>query len=444
MSVRPLISLCMIVRDEEALLGRCLEAARKWVDEVCIVDTGSTDGTVALAQSFAARVEQHPWNDSFAEARNRSLEMARGDWILVLDADEVLRQDDLGELQRIASQPAAEGAMLRFTHATSGGDRPGWMLRYFRNRPEHRYEGIIHEQVSRSIEASVKRFDGKVVGSRMHVDHYGYERELWIERKKAERNLGLLERAMGDVNENAYLAYKHADLLRAHPDRERMHAAFVQAAHLVDLDARRDRVRPFHAEVFALWAHELLRDGELAWAANLVERGARVGPATAHLHFVTGQVRLAQGRAQSAFEAFSKCRALDGTNQVATPSPGITSWRSGAGLLRSLIDLGRLNEAAEFASSEASAHPEQPELALVASEALTRAKQHARAAEICMVTLRQHPRHAELWARCAELMKACGLARAAEHAADRARTTSTESEPKAYVEEPLALSILGV
>ena len=84
------LSLCMIVRDEQEMLPRCLTAVAAAVDEIVIVDTGSTDATIEIARSFGARVIEHEWTGSFAEARNVSFDAASGDWLMYLDADEVL------------------------------------------------------------------------------------------------------------------------------------------------------------------------------------------------------------------------------------------------------------------------------------------------------------------------------------------------------------------
>ncbi|MGH9426892.1 MAG: glycosyltransferase family 2 protein, partial [Terriglobia bacterium] len=91
---RPKLSLCMIVKNEQRWLEDCLNSVKELVDEMIIVDTGSRDNTVEIAQRFGARLFDHPWSGDFSEARNHSLGSATGDWILVLDADEKLAQRD--------------------------------------------------------------------------------------------------------------------------------------------------------------------------------------------------------------------------------------------------------------------------------------------------------------------------------------------------------------
>src|SRR5476651_717597 len=107
------ISLCMIVRNEERFLSDALTSVQGVVDEICIVDTGSTDDTVAIAESFGAKIKFFAWQDDFASARNEALAMASGAWILVLDADE-----------RLAPQSRVEMGAL---HGIKPGERGRWI-----------------------------------------------------------------------------------------------------------------------------------------------------------------------------------------------------------------------------------------------------------------------------------------------------------------------------
>ena len=105
------LSLCMIVRDEEEMLPGCLAPLRDVVDEIVVVDTGSTDATVEIAESFGARVVHFPWNGSFADARNVSIDAATGDWIMYLDADEHMEPGRRSPAARAAAPHLARGLL---------------------------------------------------------------------------------------------------------------------------------------------------------------------------------------------------------------------------------------------------------------------------------------------------------------------------------------------
>ncbi|MFL5963061.1 MAG: glycosyltransferase [Gaiellaceae bacterium] len=188
------VSLCMIVKDEEEMLPGCLEAIRGAVDEIVIVDTGSTDRTVELAESFGAKVISFPWNGSFADARNVSLEAATGDWILYLDADEHLIDTDGPKLRALLGRTWREGFYLVETNYTGGDDAGSAVthmaLRLFRNRPAYRFEGRIHEQKTQNMPLYLpERFEATTV----RVRHYGYLKSRINAKEKSRRNIELLE-----------------------------------------------------------------------------------------------------------------------------------------------------------------------------------------------------------------------------------------------------------
>ena len=95
----------MIVKDEDQFLFMCLDSVKDYVDEIIIVDTGSTDKTVEIAHSYNAKVYHHPWENSFSKARNYSLKYATCDWILILDADEEIDKEDAHRLKEVIKDP---------------------------------------------------------------------------------------------------------------------------------------------------------------------------------------------------------------------------------------------------------------------------------------------------------------------------------------------------
>jgi O-antigen biosynthesis protein len=106
------ISACLIVRNESQLLAGCLDSIRKLCSEIIVVDTGSTDDTCEIARGAGARVFHHRWDDDYASARNASLAHARGDWILVIDADETIAARDLPQIRRLVTRARGAGYRL--------------------------------------------------------------------------------------------------------------------------------------------------------------------------------------------------------------------------------------------------------------------------------------------------------------------------------------------
>jgi tetratricopeptide (TPR) repeat protein len=231
------ISLCMIVRDEEEMLPRTLEAIRPAVDEIIVVDTGSQDRTIEIAKSFGATVIEREWTGSFSDARNVSLEAATGDWFLYLDADEVLVPEDAEKLRELAGQTWREAFYLHETNFT-GTEEVGLSvvhsaLRLFRNRPEYRFVGRLHEQIAVHLPAYLPE---RVVQSAVRVNHYGYLGVVRESKDKARRNIDLLLQQQEEGATNSFFHYNLGseylalgDVDKALPEFEKAHALIDQA-----------------------------------------------------------------------------------------------------------------------------------------------------------------------------------------------------------------------
>jgi len=201
------VSLCMIVRDEEAMLPRCLAAVRDHVDELIVVDTGSTDRTVEIAESFGARVLHHTWTGDFAQARNVSLDAATGDWLMYLDADEVLVEEDGPRLRELLGNTWREGFFLVETNHVGDLDDGAAVthnaLRLFRNRPEYRFEGRVHEQFAHRLPNLPERLQYSTV----RVEHFGYLGAVRDAKEKSRRNIELLERQIAEGVDTPFLHF---------------------------------------------------------------------------------------------------------------------------------------------------------------------------------------------------------------------------------------------
>lgn len=205
------ISLCMIVKNEESCLARCLGSIKPAVHEIIVVDTGSTDRTEAIATAFGAKLHHFTWNGNFSDARNYSLQQATGSWILVLDADEMIAAQDHAQIQALVNKAAGNKTAwsvltrnytIRYpagwqandgqypAEEQGGGWHPSTKVRLFANDPQVRFSGVVHE----IIEDTAKWAGYKIQKADFVVHHYGLLRddgENMIEKKQAYYELGM-------------------------------------------------------------------------------------------------------------------------------------------------------------------------------------------------------------------------------------------------------------
>jgi GT2 family glycosyltransferase/glycosyltransferase involved in cell wall biosynthesis/Flp pilus assembly protein TadD len=221
------VSLCMIMKNEQENLPRCLKSIKPVVDEIIITDTGSTDSSRGIAQLFGARLYEFPWNGDFSTARNVSLEHATGKWILVIDADEVLSELDYRRFKDLVAGAPHGGAAYdivtrnymfninlekwrpndgRYPNDEAGaGWTPSNKVRLFPNLPDIRFENPVHEMVDLSIAAK----DIPILPTDIPVHHYGYldksrqkrkgEEYYLLGRKKLEQSGGNDFRALCEL-----------------------------------------------------------------------------------------------------------------------------------------------------------------------------------------------------------------------------------------------------
>lgn len=148
----PTISLCMIVKNEETHIGRCLDSVVELVDEIIIVDTGSSDKTVELASGYTEKVYSYPWKDDFADARNYSFSLAMMDYCMWMDADDVLEVTEKDKFLRLKQSLSLDTDMVMMKYNTSFDEagKPSFFYyreRWIRNNGEYRWIGAVHEVI---------------------------------------------------------------------------------------------------------------------------------------------------------------------------------------------------------------------------------------------------------------------------------------------------------
>jgi len=274
------IAACLIVRDEQDNLGDCLASLSAFADTVVVGDTGSTDGTVALAEAAGAEVHRIDWPDSFAAARNHALDLAQSDWALVIDADEWI--DAGGEHLRAwcAGAPRLGKVCIHsaFDEASALGGAAtrsarSWITRVLPRGA--RYAGRVHEQVVTPLPRATLD---------LHIAHDGY-REAQLDGKR-DRNRPLLLAELGDDPGNPYILYqlgRDADMRADRGEACRYYAASL-AASAADANWRH--------ELVVCFLQALGRSGALDAALALAERERAAWAQSPDFFFVLGNLLL--------------------------------------------------------------------------------------------------------------------------------------------------------
>lgn len=191
------ISACLMVKNEEKLLPQCLESIKNYVDEICILDTGSTDGTLEIAKAYGAVINHQPWENDFSKHRNESLKYPTGDWILVIDADEKLESTMTPEQFRTALdglEPGVSSAaiILKDMHTINGNET--CTMEYNRvmmfRRGQISYKGIVHNKPVVPVGTDCTLF------ADISIYHYGYDLDPEKMKKKHENTKLLLEKRL--------------------------------------------------------------------------------------------------------------------------------------------------------------------------------------------------------------------------------------------------------
>ncbi len=228
------ICACLIVKNEQDNLARCLSSIRSSVDHIVVVDTGSTDDTVAIAESFGAEVFHFEWRDDFAAARNESLSHARGDWVIWVDADDELMQGAPNALRQLCDvRPGPDWGYWLDVRSPYGEDGElevavrQWRL--FRNNRGVHFRGRIHEEPWPPHTIQPYQIFAQ---DDIRIQHWGYVPQGDRMQHKSERNRRLLELS---IKEDPGNPGHHYNLGRQHIREGNMQAAMESMQHALDL-----------------------------------------------------------------------------------------------------------------------------------------------------------------------------------------------------------------
>jgi tetratricopeptide (TPR) repeat protein len=316
------LSFCAIVKNEAQNLARCLASIKPYVDELVVVDTGSTDETIAIAQRYGAKIGHFEWCDDFAAARNYALSLVSGDWVLTLDADEELtvHSPEFRSLLTSPDAPLAYG--LKRTDLHEVGDISGGLhLRLYQNSAELRYGNRYHEQL--------QHIDGSPLNlgtlNEIEILHHGNSDEN-ILHKNLTRDIPILEKMRSETGLDLWrldcLARKY---LKA-DQQEKAKDCYAEALdrlspHIIN----GDRPEPFFwvPTLLETLGVQALETEDLETVRLICQRGLEWCPNHPPLNHLTGELLLVLGFPKGALSYFQYCLQMgqDHTYYQSDPFP---------------------------------------------------------------------------------------------------------------------------
>lgn len=342
----PRVSLCMIAKDEEQFIGDCLASVRNLVDEIIVVDTGSSDRTVEIAESFGAKVFHYPWTGDFASARNESLSHATGDWILVLDADEVIPPESHAELKKAIRNLDNVGYNLVIENLlgdTGDAYQTALIFRLFRNRPDIRFEGIIHEQAL----PSAQRTGVPVQSSLARIVHRGYLDKYLVERDKYRRNLAILLKQAELQPDEPYVYFNLGQTYKLLERYDESEKAYQRSIAL--LEERKAPLTIAYRPNLHFSFIDLYRlKGEYEKALTVADEALELYPEFPDILFTKALVLIDLERFSEAIPIIEACRAYKGIVFASGNDPAVPGYKASMALGVAYSRMGQQAQAKRY------------------------------------------------------------------------------------------------
>ncbi len=348
------VSAALIVKNEEKFLPGCLASLSGHVDEVVVVETGSNDKTRRIAVDAGARVLDFPWRQDFAAARNFGLDAVKASWVLYIDADERLVLPDGVKLASLLENPAAMAARVKFRPIPRG--TPAREYRLFRNRPDIRFVGAIHETILPNLDRLRGTANSEIVDVDAELVHLGYEGDL---THKHRRNLPMLRRMVQEWPDRLYYWLDLAQALRGLGEVKEARQICLQGLEIA-------KTQPSSASksIAAMIAMNLailkMNDGEDARAT--IQLGLDFEPGQPTLQFQMARAQIDAGQCNEAIAILDQLIKI-GPNGYSHPITSVDERLFGAFALDlkslALLRMGRRAEAAECLKLASAMEPDE-------------------------------------------------------------------------------------
>jgi len=312
-----MISLCMIVKNEEDNIERCLESIKRFVDEIIIVDTGSTDTTKKICFKYTDKIYDFIWNDDFAAARNFSISKASNDWVLILDADEEVTNFNMENILNFVNDKRNDKVVGRIKRINFMDDNKG-VKRYSErvnrifNKSYFCYRGTIHEQI---VSKDSENYSTELID--ICVEHEGYLKGTMSRKGKLKRNINLLNKEIEKDSKDPYLFFQLGKSYYMLRDFQKACNCFEKSLSF-NLDFRLEYVE----DLIESYGYSLIESGKYNLALNIKDYDKYFGR-SADFIFLLGMVYMNNAMFSEAVKCFENCTKYE-TSKV----EGITTFLS--------------------------------------------------------------------------------------------------------------------
>jgi tetratricopeptide (TPR) repeat protein len=315
------ISACLIVKNEEKHIGKCIDELKKFVTEIIVNDTGSTDNTIEILKDRNVHFFQSEWKNDFSYSRNLVIEKANQEWILSIDADEVLA-DNFHKNFRQLPLIDTDAFLLTIINIQKENELfqtiPHNAVRLFRNKMGFKFSGRIHEQISPSI----LELKGDIKKSSLEFIHYGYQDNS---KAKLIRNLSILKTVLKEEPENAYFWYQLGVSEFGNNDFEQAKSSFRKALAFEDGKFSQNVLFTLYSKMGQIY----LSENKSNFVHEIIEVLYEIEPNNPFPFYMKAAIEVELGEFENALKTF---------NEVLSRNQGL--WKIDASQIR--IDIGSI------------------------------------------------------------------------------------------------------
>lgn len=303
---RRTISACMMVKNEEELLPGALDSVRDWVDEIIVVDTGSTDRTIEIAESYGAKIYHQPWEGNFSKHRNYTIELATCDWVFIIDADERLDQRYIPMVRELVD--SGEHSIIsinvyNYYESTDHTTTYSGSIRFWKRELDLKYDGIVHNDLQLPKSSVICR-------APIRLEHLGYDLSPDKMKAKYDRTVGLLKQQLEENAENGFAWFNLAQSYRGaldEDDRSTIDLALDAAYKAVEYnDPENPSEYPSHLMALNHVAWVSLYGKDFDTAEEYANRALAYKPDYLDMHLLMGSLHNHRNEFEKALEAYEQ------------------------------------------------------------------------------------------------------------------------------------------